>query len=145
MSKHALLGLFTSLRVTSQTRHRIRINLVCPYFIKTPLMPNSVRLLLSGQQMVEMDHLTGQMIRMCGDERVAGRMLAVGPQGFVEDVDVGSLDEVENFSRRVVNVLNMKYRSGMWWEKWGRIIRDAAIVILGWLGLWLLGQFRGSS
>ena len=46
-SKHAVMGLYRCLR-TSVFVHGIRINILCPYFIDTPLLTASSRVLLAG-------------------------------------------------------------------------------------------------
>ena len=46
-SKHAVMGLYRCLR-TSVFVHGIRINIICPYFIDTPLLTASGRILLAG-------------------------------------------------------------------------------------------------
>lgn len=143
-SKHGLLGLLASLRTTSPAAHRIRFNLVAPYFIATPLLPSSVRVLLAGQALVALPHVTACIVRLCVDQRVAGRVLAVGPEGYAADVDIGGgLESIETFARRVVKVLNARYWGSGWWERWGAFLRDILIVVVGWIGLFVLGKLRG--
>ncbi|KAF8458298.1 hypothetical protein BGX38DRAFT_1057814, partial [Terfezia claveryi] len=78
-SKHGLIGLFTSLRLTSQPHHDVRINMLSPYFVKTPIMPAAVGLMVLGHRLVDMDKCTNIVVRFCGDDRIKGRMVAVGP------------------------------------------------------------------
>ncbi|KAF8470658.1 hypothetical protein BDZ91DRAFT_846978 [Kalaharituber pfeilii] len=142
-AKHGLLGLFASIRVTSLTHNRIRFNLIAPYFVATPLMPNSIKLVMAGQQMVKLDHVVDGIVRLVGDEEIMGRVLAVGPCGVAEDVEVGGgLEDVETFSRRVVKVLNGMYWGGVWWERWGRIVRDVIAVLVVWIGMWVAAKLR---
>ena len=62
----------------------------------TPIMPQIVKTLLVFQPLLKLEHVVDNVIRMVGDERIAGRMLALGPQGWSEDVEVGGgLEEVE--------------------------------------------------
>lgn len=142
-AKHGLLGLFCSLRLTSLPHHKTRINMLAPYFVMTPIMPQIVKTLLVGQPLVELEDVVDSVIRMVGDERIVGRVLALGPQGWSEDVEVGGgLEEVETFSRRAVRALNMQYRGTMFLEKWGRIIRDVCILLLAWLCLATLSTLK---
>lgn len=102
-------------------------------------MPQIVKTLLVGQPLLELEHLVDSVVRMVGDERIAGRVLALGPQGWSEDVEVGGgLEEVEAFSRRAVRALNMQYRGTIFLEKWGRIMRDICLLLLAWLCLAIL-------
>ena len=97
-------------------------------------MPQIVKTLLVGQPLLELELVVDNVIRMVGDERIAGRMLALGPQGWSEDVEVGGgLEEVETFSRRAVRALNMQYRGTVFLDKWGRIIRDVCLLLFAWI------------
>ena len=95
-------------------------------------MPNIVRLMLAGQEITPVNTLVDSMVRLIADEGIKGRILAVGP-GIEEDVDLGGgLDAVETFSRRAVRMLNTAYWGRHWWKRWGRIIRDAILVVVAW-------------
>lgn len=139
-SKHGLIGLFTSLRLTSQPHHNVRINMLSPYFVKTPIMPAAVGLMVVGHQLVDMDKCTNIVVRFCGDDRIKGRMVAVGPD-MEMDVEIGGgLEEIEVFSRRAVKALNVAYRTTWWFNRYGRILRDLIILFVGliWVN-WVLG------
>ncbi|KAF8418874.1 hypothetical protein EV426DRAFT_539226 [Tirmania nivea] len=139
-SKHGLIGLFASLRLTSLPQHKVRINMLNPYFVRTPIMPTAVSMLMVGHQLVDMDQCTNLVVRFCGDNKIMGRMVAIGPN-MEEDVEIGGgLEEIEVFSRRAVKALNVAYRTSWWFNRYGRIVRDLIVLVLGlvWVN-WVLG------
>jgi NAD(P)-dependent dehydrogenase (short-subunit alcohol dehydrogenase family) len=77
-SKHALLGLFRSLRGTLWTRG-IRINMLCPYFVDTPIMTDTAMLLLAGGTLARIEDVVDAATRLVADEGIRGRALCVGP------------------------------------------------------------------
>ncbi|KXJ93824.1 hypothetical protein Micbo1qcDRAFT_158711 [Microdochium bolleyi] len=78
-TKHAVLGLFRTLRGTAW-QHNIRVNLLCPYFIKTPIVPPIGRVLLAGGGMGETSSVVEAATRFLSDESIVGRALVVGPK-----------------------------------------------------------------
>lgn len=101
-SKHAVLGLFRSLRATSAIQG-VRINLLCPYFIDTPIVTPGARLMLAGGAMGKVEDVVEAATRFVSDSRILGRALVIGPKMHVrqtstgewEMVAPGSLDSVE--------------------------------------------------
>jgi NAD(P)-dependent dehydrogenase (short-subunit alcohol dehydrogenase family) len=83
-AKHAVLGLFRSLRASS-FRHGIRTNLVMPYFTHTPFMPWQGLLFLAGGGMAEVEDVVDAATRLMADESIVGRGLAVGAKVDVVD------------------------------------------------------------
>ncbi|KAI5805273.1 hypothetical protein DFH27DRAFT_550337 [Peziza echinospora] len=143
-AKHGLLGLFASIRVTSLGYDRVRINLISPYFVKTPFMPASVRLLLAGQAMISMDEMALCVVRMVGDESIRGRMLAVGPEGWQEDVEVGGeAEEWETFGRRAVGALNAKWKAQTLWSRWGSVAGDVVRILAGMTAVGVAAKVGG--
>jgi len=96
VSKHAVLGLFRTLRAT--VRHLgIRCNVLCPYFVDTPILPAAAMLLLAGGAKAEIPDVVDAATRLMADESIVGRGLAIGPKmpfGCC-DVDVDGLGEGE--------------------------------------------------
>lgn len=78
-AKHAVLGLFRSLRATSFERG-IRINLLCPYFIETPIITPGARILLAGGATGKPEDVVDAATRLTADTRIVGRGLVVGPK-----------------------------------------------------------------
>ncbi|KAF3768560.1 hypothetical protein M406DRAFT_286481 [Cryphonectria parasitica EP155] len=82
-SKHGVTGLFRSLRILSY-RQGIRVNMLCPYFVDTPILPNRAVAVLSGLGLARVDDTVDAATRLvaCDQQqgRIAGRALLVGPR-----------------------------------------------------------------
>ncbi|KAF2757693.1 NAD(P)-binding protein [Pseudovirgaria hyperparasitica] len=78
-SKHAVLGLFRALRSTCFVSG-IRINMVCPYFIDTPIVPVAGRIALAGGATGKVEDVVDAASRFVSDPRVVGRAIVVGPK-----------------------------------------------------------------
>ncbi|KAL7933846.1 Oxidoreductase, molybdopterin-binding domain-containing protein [Trichoderma chlorosporum] len=95
ISKHAVLGLFRSMRGTAFLKG-IRINMIAPYYIAQTkmLQPTTEALLLSGSAGPgQVSDVVDAATRLIADESIAGRALVVGPQLNPQDyegVDEGS-------------------------------------------------------
>ncbi|KAL2158364.1 hypothetical protein VTH06DRAFT_4412 [Thermothelomyces fergusii] len=94
-SKHAVMGLFRSLRGTAWTTRGVRVNVLAPYFIDTPILPRAAFALLAGADFTDMADVVDAATRLAADRRVRGRALCVGPKLRVVDVDVGGEGEGE--------------------------------------------------
>jgi len=81
-SKHAVLGLFRSLRSTSFVGG-LRVNLILPYFVDTPLFSTAGRLLLAGASVATPEDVIEAGTRLMADTRIVGRALMVGPRAKV--------------------------------------------------------------
>lgn len=141
-AKHGVLGLFRSLRSTAVVGG-LRINLLCPYFIDTPLLFAGARILLAGGAMGNPQDVVEAGTRMMADTRIIGRSLVVGPkvkfskdnefqvvpqndpngvetamwEAYAEDFEI-----VEAFSERFVRLLNGIERA----KGWGGWVVDMA-------------------
>ncbi|ORY14927.1 hypothetical protein BCR34DRAFT_598831 [Clohesyomyces aquaticus] len=138
-AKHAVLGLFRSLRATSSLQG-VRINLVCPYFIDTPIIPPSIRVVLAGAGTGKVEDVVDAGTRFVADSRILGRALVVGPKLNVKQSHEGEWElvarstpgshetalweayaddweEVEAFSRGIVRLLNA-YQVSRGWVGW---------------------------
>lgn len=92
-SKHGVTGLFRSLRALSY-RQGVRVNMLCPYFVDTPILPNRAVALMAGNGIGRLDDAVDAATRLvAGDgldvggggggrknQRIAGRALLVGPR-----------------------------------------------------------------
>lgn len=98
VSKHGVLGMFRSLRSTSFL-HGTRVNMLLPYFIDTPIVPTTGRLLLAGGASGKPEDVIDAGTRLMADTRINGRALAIGPKVTVKDgfelVPKGSKDGEE--------------------------------------------------
>jgi NAD(P)-dependent dehydrogenase (short-subunit alcohol dehydrogenase family) len=88
-SKHAVMGLFRALRGTAWTRG-IRVNVLNPYFVDTPLLPTAALALLAGGAKAELKDVVDAATRLMADEGIRGRALLVGPEVRVVDEEAGA-------------------------------------------------------
>lgn len=139
-SKHAVMGLFRSLRATSW-RQGVRVNILCPYFIDSGLMSSIQLGVLAGGRLVKMADAVEAATRLMADGQIVGRGLAVSPrfkytdgengepvvelavpkdgQSAIWDPYAHDFEEVELFVRRYTRLLNrVEYLRG--WAGWGR-------------------------
>ena len=132
VSKHGVLGLFRGLR-TSAFLHGIRVNMLCPYFIDTPLIPAGGRVLLAGSAMGKPKDVVDAGTRLMADTRIVGRALVVGPKVRIDDewqllpqsseeeketavweAYADDFQEVEAFTARFIRLLNQVERARGW-------------------------------
>ena len=151
-AKHAILGLFRSLRVSSGVQG-IRVNLLCPYFIDTPIVPPVARFVLAGGAMGKVEDVVDAGTRFVADSRILGRALCVGPRMHVrqktsgewELVTPGTPDSIERavfepyaddwqdqdqWNRTFVKLLNM-IQAGRGWVGWAQDIVKATLYSVG--------------
>jgi len=138
-AKHAVLGLFRSLRSTSHPQG-IRINILLPYFIDTNIVPITARFALAGGGMGKVEDVVDAGTRLVADTRILGRGIVVGPKVTVNQDEsgewqvadkgtAGSMEtalwepcaddwaEVEAFNRRIAQVLNA-VEAARGWAGW---------------------------
>lgn len=127
-SKHAVLGFFRSLRLYPSARDGVRLNIVCPYFVDTPILPAGGRVMLAGLERALVEDVVAAAERFVADVGVFGRCLAVAPRGGggVVEMGVGEMQEVEVFSRRIVRALNREAALRRWvdvfWDLWALFV-----------------------
>lgn len=109
-SKHAALGLFHALRTNPGTDApaAFRVNILCPYFIDTGIVPTIGKLLLAGVELAKMTDAVDAVMRLSCERMAAGRCLVIAPPrtGGVMEFDFKELKEIEPFSRRTIAILN---------------------------------------
>ncbi|KAF2114582.1 hypothetical protein BDV96DRAFT_494839 [Lophiotrema nucula] len=88
-AKHAVLGLFRSLRSTAFERDGIRVNLICPYFIDTPIVTPGARVMLAGGAMGKVEDVVDAATRFVASSNILGRALVVGPKVKLREVPTG--------------------------------------------------------
>ncbi|KAI4162712.1 MAG: hypothetical protein LQ342_003599 [Letrouitia transgressa] len=148
-SKHGVVGLYRSLRSSSFT-HGVRVNMLCPYFIDTPLLDAKVRAIVAGGAVGSIEDVVEAATRFAADPRVVGRVLMVtGKMNVIKD-DSGKFflaegektqdaedktlwevypcdfDDSDVFQRRVVAIMN-------------RIVE-----VRGWT-IWMADMFKAVS
>ncbi|KAK4139072.1 uncharacterized protein C8A04DRAFT_16185 [Dichotomopilus funicola] len=87
-SKHAVMGLFRSIRGTAWSRNGVRVNALTPYFVETPIIPAAGKLLLAGAAKADLEDVVDAATRLMADEGVKGRALCIGPKMGVVDEGV---------------------------------------------------------
>jgi len=90
VSKHGVLGLFRTLRSTAFIQG-IRVNMLCPYFIETPIVSTPARLALAGGGMGTVKDVVDAATRFTADSRIVGRALIVGPKVNIIQDDKGEI------------------------------------------------------
>jgi NAD(P)-dependent dehydrogenase (short-subunit alcohol dehydrogenase family) len=80
VSKHGVLGLFRSLRASAPVTSGIRVNMLCPYFIDTPLIGAAGRAALAGIPLGTIDDVVQAATYFVADPSSVGRALVVGPR-----------------------------------------------------------------
>jgi len=151
-AKHAVLGLFRSLRVTSGLQG-IRVNLLCPYFIDTPIVTASVRFILAGGAVGQVEDVVDAGTRFVADSRILGRALCVGPKMHVRQKENGEWElstsgapgsteravfepcvddweDQDQWNRNFVKLLNLVH-AGRGWIGWAQDIVKATLYSVG--------------
>lgn len=156
-SKHGVTGLFRSLRTLSY-RQGIRVNMLCPYFVDTPILPNRAVAMLAGLGLATLDDTVDAATRfMAAAPRIAGRALFVGPRASllrkvlperevtdeeaVEQADVTGevlvdTDVVAGKGQGVWDIFGHDYETADYFlQRYVRILNTIAAV-KGWIGFW---------
>lgn len=154
VSKHGVLGLFRTLRASTVVTG-VRVNIICPYFIDTPLLPVIGRAILAGGAMGKPEDVVDAATRLMADSRIAGRALCIGPkvrtstdnefqlvphtdkmgkevaiwEAYADDFE---LNEV--FNRRMVGLLNQVEATRGWVGWAGDILGAFTYPLRVWMG-----------
>lgn len=115
-SKHGVTGLFRSLRMLTY-RQGIRVNMLCPYFVDTPILPNRAVAMLAGLGLATLEDTVDGATRLMAattttttgqqPQRIAGRALFIGPRAsLLQKVlpDRELTDEDDGEQAKVVDV-----------------------------------------
>ena len=137
-SKHAVVGLYRSLRATSFT-HGVRVNLLCPYFIETPLLTTASRLILAGGTVGKPEDVVEAATRFAADPRVVGRAVNVGPKIRVTQDEDGEWSLVEGDSeagekRAIWEIYLHDFESSDVFQRRLLAIMNRATELKGWIG-----------
>jgi NAD(P)-dependent dehydrogenase (short-subunit alcohol dehydrogenase family) len=110
-SKHAVLGLFRTLRLHpgNHAKH-VRVNIICPYFVDTPIIPTMGKIMLSGVELARSEDVVEAAARLVCEPCARGRALVVAPRsaGGVLEMDVQTMQDVDAFARRIARALNAR-------------------------------------
>jgi NAD(P)-dependent dehydrogenase (short-subunit alcohol dehydrogenase family) len=80
VSKHGVLGLFRCMRITAPIMHGVRVNMLCPYFIDTPILEVGVRVMLAGGAMGLTEDVVQAATVFVSRPDIIGRAVVVGPK-----------------------------------------------------------------
>ncbi|CAK7236201.1 hypothetical protein SCUCBS95973_009527 [Sporothrix curviconia] len=108
MSKHAVTGLFRALRRTADVHNDLRVNMLCPYFVATPIMPSPAVAMLAGSGMATVADVVEAATRFVADEAIAGRALVIGPKMLLRSLNgtaVGGEDDDNKSSNSAFDVI----------------------------------------
>ena len=105
MSKHAILGLFRTLRSTA-FRNGVRVNMITPYYVSKSNMlklPVEAAFLSGTAGGATIEDVIDAATRLIADEDIAGRALCIGPKlnsagvhGVEDEDDLMAVQEHEN-------------------------------------------------
>lgn len=151
-AKHGVLGLFRCLRA-SVFQHGVRVNLMCPYFIDTPLLNAVVRAILAGGVLGTIDDVVEAATRFTSDPRIVGRAVSVGPKLRVAQDEQGEwslsegspgedkaiweiyphdFEDSDIFQRRMVGIFNRAVEMRGWTGWAGDMIGAASYSWKAW-------------
>ncbi|CAL8576163.1 hypothetical protein XPA_002055 [Xanthoria parietina] len=137
-SKHAVVGLYRNLRASS-FMHGVRVNLICPYFVETPLLTARARAILAGGVLAKEEDVVDAATRFAADPCVVGRAVCVNPKLKVKQ-DVGgewSLVEGEDQDaeqRAIWEVYLHDFEDADVFQRRIIAIINRATEIRGWIG-----------
>ncbi|KAF5018802.1 hypothetical protein F66182_9220 [Fusarium sp. NRRL 66182] len=146
MSKHAILGLFRTLRATS-FRRGVRVNMITPYYVSKSNMlklPAEAAFLSGTAGGALIEDVIDAATRLVADEAIAGRALCVGPKlktagvEGVEDEDalmVVQDDENDGQGRAVWECYAEDYDNADAFVKRLVLLLNAAETVKGWFGI----------
>ena len=123
-SKHGVAGLFRALRITSPITTGVRVNMISPYFVDTPILGPGGAIITAGGAMARIEDVADAVMRLVADKGIIGRALMIGCRGNEEqtkaagletaqegqaiwDVFGHDLDQTDIFTRRIIGVTNI--------------------------------------
>jgi NAD(P)-dependent dehydrogenase (short-subunit alcohol dehydrogenase family) len=93
-AKHGIVGLFRSIRITAPILHGVRVNMICPQYVVTPIHGATGTGTLLGVSKTRMEDMTEAAARLIADQAIIGRALVVGTRGSAEQVEAVGLGAV---------------------------------------------------
>lgn len=91
-SKHGVVGLFRSLRISAPLSHGVRINLLHPYFVETAILGTDGALALAGGGIAQIGDVVDAASRCVTDQSMIGRGLVIGPKAGKADARTAGMD-----------------------------------------------------
>ena len=93
-AKHGVVGLYRSLRLTAPVLHGVRVNMINPYYVDTPILDARGHIPLLGLAMTKIENVTDALMRLCADDEIIGRALLIGPEGTEEEIEKAGLADI---------------------------------------------------
>lgn len=143
-SKHGVVGLFRSMRLTTPIVTGVRVNMINPYFVETGIITTPAAFALAGGALAKIEDVVQAATRLIADKSIIGRGLLVGTRGTPEQVDAAGLkmanglseqgiwdvyghdfEQSDLFVRRVVGVTNIAAAA----RGWAGMLADVARVL----------------
>ena len=138
-AKHGILGMYRSLRTCSSLQG-VRVNLICPYFVNTPMLNAQTRaFLLAGAGLGTVEDVVDAATMFTADSSIVGRAVVIGPKLSITQDDQGLLsvtkeskvdqganergiweiyandfEDTDVFSRNIIGLLNRAAEARGW-------------------------------
>ncbi|EXJ63719.1 hypothetical protein A1O7_00054 [Cladophialophora yegresii CBS 114405] len=131
-AKHGVVGLFRSLRITSPLTVGVRVNMINPYFVDTPILGPLGALVLAGGAMARLEAVVEASTRLVADQRIIGRALIIASKTSKDHAEAVGLPELQTddqeiwdcyaddfeqsdlFTRRIIAVTNLVTSARGW-------------------------------
>jgi NAD(P)-dependent dehydrogenase (short-subunit alcohol dehydrogenase family) len=145
-AKHGVVGAFRSLRLTAPVVHGVRVNMINPCYVDTPMLDANAHIPLLGVPMTALDRVVEALMRLCADDEIIGRALLVCPEFSEEQMEASGLKSVTGLSGHtkgaIVDILGHDF------EQTDQIMRRvmASMNLLaaakGWIGFFVDIPYR---
>ncbi|KAJ9608384.1 hypothetical protein H2200_007372 [Cladophialophora chaetospira] len=136
-AKHGVVGLFRTLRMTSPMKTGLRVNMINPYFVETPLLGPGA-FLLAGGAMADISSVVEASTRLVADQGIIGRGLIIASKTSAEHAQAVGLnlqtegqdiwdcyahdfEQSDLFTRRIIGVTNLVTQARGWVGFWGDV------------------------
>jgi NAD(P)-dependent dehydrogenase (short-subunit alcohol dehydrogenase family) len=135
-AKHGVVGAFRSLRLTAPVVHGVRVNMINPCYVDTPMLDANAHIPLLGVPMTALDRVIEALMRLCADDEIIGRALLICPDssseqlvasglqsliglnghpaGAIVDILRHDFEQTDQIMRRVMAVMNLLAAAKGW-------------------------------
>ncbi|KIY00130.1 uncharacterized protein Z520_03815 [Fonsecaea multimorphosa CBS 102226] len=134
-AKHGVVGLFRTLRLTIPLKRGVRVNMINPYFVDTPILGPVGAFVLAGGGMAKIESVVDATTRLVADQGIIGRALMIATKTSDEDAKTMGLEravedqavwdcyaddfkQTDLFTRRIIGVTNLVTQARGWVGMW---------------------------